>query len=93
MPPSKASSQPPSRTVLAQPRAQVEEKIEERIRHGEEMQNRSKSNLADSVKYVADVQKWRNFNLTFCKTRLPINRNGMNIIGQRTIHSWILLKW
>jgi predicted nucleotide-binding protein len=70
MPPDKASTQPPvrSRTVLAQPRAQVEEQIGERVRRGCEMQKRSKSNLADSVGYVADVQKWRSFNLDFLES-------------------------
>jgi predicted nucleotide-binding protein len=65
MPPNNASSQPPirNRTVLAQSLAQVEEQIGDRIRHGRELQPQPKSNLAESAQYVADVQKWRCFNL------------------------------
>jgi predicted nucleotide-binding protein len=65
MPPKNAPSQPAalSRTVLAQPRVQVEQQIGERIRQGAEMQERPKQNLDDLVKYVTDIQKWRSFNL------------------------------
>jgi hypothetical protein len=69
MPPNNAPSQPParSRTVLAQPRVQVEQQIGERIRQGAEMQQRPKQNLTDAVKYVTDIQKWRSFNLDLLK--------------------------
>src|ERR1700726_2062402 len=65
MAPNNASFQSPvrSKTVLARPRPEVDQKIRDRIQQGGEMQKRPKQNVADSIQFAVDVQKWRSFNL------------------------------
>jgi predicted nucleotide-binding protein len=52
-----------TRTMLAKPRAEVEQKIKERIHLGIQMRDQPKRNFAEAAKFAEDVQKWRNFNL------------------------------
>ena len=65
MAPNNASFQSPvrSKTVLARPHPEVDQKIRDRIQQGGEMQKRPKQNVADSIQFAVDVQKWRSFNL------------------------------
>jgi predicted nucleotide-binding protein len=49
--------------MLARPRAEVEDKITERIWLGIEMHDQAKSNVRDATKFALDVQRWRNYNL------------------------------
>src|SRR5262249_42779868 len=52
-----------TRTMLAKPRAEVEQKIKERIHLGIQMRDQPKQNFTEVAKFVEDVQKWRSFNL------------------------------
>jgi hypothetical protein len=52
-----------TRTMLAKPRAEVEQKIKERVQLGIQMQDQPKRDFAEAAKFVEDVQKWRSFNL------------------------------
>jgi predicted nucleotide-binding protein len=51
------------RTMLARPRAEVEQKLKERIHLGIQIRDQPKRNFAEAAKFVEDVQKWRSFNL------------------------------
>jgi predicted nucleotide-binding protein len=49
--------------ALAQPRAEASQKLEDRIAHGIEIQDRSIQSRADMESYKADTKKWQDYNV------------------------------
>jgi hypothetical protein len=64
------ASQPdkPPSAALTRPRAEVEQRLRERIALGKKIQNQPRNNENDLAEYIVGTGKWRDYNRTLLKT-------------------------
>jgi predicted nucleotide-binding protein len=63
------ASQPavPNQPVLARPRAEIEQRLKERIQAGIDMQNKPRNHENDLAEYIVQSGKWRDYNAELFK--------------------------